>query len=541
MAKPFSEYTYEDAHQLFKPVKGDTPDATDKVRRPDTAIKATLFHAGDHWQNGHGFNGQLPPTSYPGAKTIKDDIKKRFESENAIKSVIETHRDGVLGREPLWSFLPAAGKKKTTRTVVPEGDQENAPASFEETTAETLTPWWNDREALTDLQKTADILTLEGIAVRRLFFPKGRLPESGELTAPNLPAALDFLFFETLHADVAGVFTDPETQKQIGVYLFEETDADGGVISSCAELSYLDDLGNTACRVVRDKGEPEEFGPFRLGGRLLLHEVRRAPLITEAVQSIQKALNLAQTMMTRNVCMAGARERTISNAQPPKRKRRIQSAADPDKTVDVLESATYDTGGGAVMFLMGYPKYGADRTIIGYTEPSVDISDPASVEVFVQTRATKREAILSQCHQEHILITGDATASGVSRKQAEKGFQRSLKETKTPLDASGRWQLEASLRMAAQILGESEKYLGLRADFNCLLDVGEPEPDDRRVVMEMRKPGGASNTPLISDETARNMVGIDDAAAELARIEAEKPEERVAPTPVPAAAPEEGS
>lgn len=57
-----------------------------------------------------------------------------------------------------------------------------------------------------------------------------------------------------------------------------------------------------------------------------------------------------------------------------------------------------------------------------------------------------------------------------------------------------------------------------------MLDVGEPEPDDIRVVMEMRKPGGPNNQPLISDETARNKIGIDDAEAEKKRIEEEAPE-----------------
>jgi len=512
---PFDNYTYDDARSLFSQVPslpglaGQTLSQGSTPRRPTSAVAARAYFNADHWQNGAGFNGQLPPVSYPGASQIEADIKKRFESENVIKEVVETHIGGLLGREPLWSFLKeqgTAGKKKEKDDI----------------TGETLTPWWNEREALNDLQDAAETVLLEGIAVKRVFFPKGLLPDSGVLTASNLNKALDYIFFQTLTADKAGVFTDPDTQKKIGVFLFEEKDAEGNVVDSCAELSFLDDEGDTVCRVVKDKGADEDFGPYKLGGRLLVFEMQRSPLITEQVQSNQKALNLAHTMMTRNVNMAGSRERSVTNAQPPRRPTRVQSSTNSNQTVETVPG-TYETGAGAVMFLMGYPIRNEKGDIVGYTNPGVNVTDPASVEVFVNTIDLKRTAIYSQCHQRFVLMSGDATASGVSRKTAEKAWQRSLKETKTVVDAAGRWELEVTLRLAAQVVGQSDKYLNLRADFNCLLDVGEPTAEEITTVMEMRKPGGPNNQPLISDETARNKVGIDDAAAELKRIEEEAP------------------
>jgi hypothetical protein len=522
VGKPFQEYKYDDARSLFSQVpqlpglagqlvsQGATP------RRPPSAVAATLFHQGDHWQNTAGFIGQLPVSGYPGAATITADIKARFESENVIKEVIETHIGGLLGREPLWSFLKEEG---TPGQKTKEKD---------EITGETLTPWWNEREALNDLQKSAETVLLEGIAVKRVFIPKGLVPDGVIPKLPDINRALDYIFFETKTADVAGVFIDPDTQKKIGVYLFEEKDANGDVTANCAELSFLNEKNETICRVVRDKGKDSEDIIYQLGGRLLVFEMQRPPLITEQVQSNQKALNLAHTMMTRNVNMAGSRERSVTNAQPPRRPVRVQSKSNPREITETVPG-DYETGAGAVMFLMGYPIRNEKGDIIGYTNPGVHVTDPAQVDVFVHTRDMKYAAILGQCHQRHVLIQGDATASGVSRKQAEKEWQRSLKDTKTVVDAAGRWQLEVTLRLAAQLVGQTPAYLNLRADFNCLLDVGEPEPDDIRVVMEMRKPGGPNNTPLISDETARNKVGIDDAAAELERIEAEAPAEPITP------------
>lgn len=444
MAKPFLQYNYDDAKQLFNQVPqlaglaGQVVSGGLSPRRPASAIAATDFFNGDHWQGNKGFIGQLPVTGYPGAPTIEADIKKRFESENVIKEVVETHIGGLLGREPLWGFLKETG-------VSSKGKKEK-----DDATGETLTPWWNEREALRDLQKSAETILLEGIAVKRIFFPKGILPESGEIKAPDLNKALDYIFFETLTADVAGVFTDPDTQKKIGVFLFEEKDAEGNVTNNCAELSFLNDEGETVCQIVKDKGQPEEFGPYKLGGRLLVFEMQRPPLITEQVQSNQKALNLAHTMMTRNVNMAGSRERAVTNTQPPRRPTRVQSKSNP-REITETEPGQYETGAGGVMFLMGYPIWGENGKITGYTNPNITITDPASVDVFTHTRDMKYAAILGQCHQRHVLIQGDATASGVSRKQAEKEWQRSLKDTKTVVDAGGRWQLEVTLRLAAQL------------------------------------------------------------------------------------------
>jgi hypothetical protein len=506
VSKPFSEYTYDDAAELFADkVEVSGGISRTIVRRTTTAVAASDFHGGDHWQNGSGFIGQFPPAGYPGASTIIADIKKRFESENAIKEVVETHLGGLLGREPLWSVLKEAG---TPGQDKPERD---------DVTGEIITTWWNEREALKDLQKSAEVVVLEGISVKRIFFPKS-VP--AQPRASNLNEALDFIYFQTLTADKGGVFTDPDTQQKVGVYLYEEKDDEGNITANCAELSYLNDDGDTVCRVVRDKGDPSEFGPYKLGGRLLIFEIQRSPLITEQVQSLQKSLNLAHTMMTRNVNLAGSRERSVTNAQPPKQKVRTQSATD-SAAVTSTEPGPYETGAGAVMFLMGYPIRNEKGDIVGYTNPNINITDPASVEVFLHTRKMKYEAILSQCHQRHVLISGDATASGVSRKSAEKEWQRSLKDTKTGIDAMGRWHIETPLRLAAQICGQSNQVINLRADFNCLLDTGDPSSEEISSVIACLQPLGPKSQPLISYETARNKIGIDDAAAELKRIEEE--------------------
>src|SRR5688572_4344616 len=284
-----------------------TSSTTDRnYRRPWSAITASEYYFGNHWQDGDGFIGQKPPAALPGFSSIMFDLERGFVSENVIKEVVNTHIGGILGREPSWSFLPA-----NAQTAV-ERDAE---------TGETLTPWWNKRKALKDLQKTLRIALCEGIAVRRIFIPRyinGQpVPAGSSITARDLPAALDYIYFETVTSDRGGVFIDPDTQAELGVFLYEEHDADGDITRNCAELSFLNEVGETVCRVVRDDDTSSDYGPYRLGGHLLIYQLEVEQMITEQVQSSQRSVNLAHTQMTRNINLAGSRERTITNAQPP--------------------------------------------------------------------------------------------------------------------------------------------------------------------------------------------------------------------------------
>lgn len=511
-SKSFSSYTYDDAKEWFGvkiPRDGTKtyPDPLGK-RRSQIACDATEFFKGNHWLDKRGFIGELPPSEVPFSAQITQKIREAFVTENVIQEVVETHTGGLLGREPTWGFLNAEGK-------LAKGD-----SSFEAETGETLTPWWNERKALRDLQKAIQLLVCEGRVIRRLFFPRSlrELSLKRGVTASNLTDALKLIYFTYHNAEVAGVFTDEDSQKQIGIFLYEEKGQDGSVLNQAAELSFLNGTGDTVCRVVRDKGRPDEFGPYQLGGHLLLYELERTPLITEQVQSNQRALNLAHTMMMRNVNLAGSRERIVTNAKPP--------VAVVGRDVHTREQATvpgkWQTGPGAVMSVQGWALYANDgKTIVGYTNPNVTVTDPVSVETFERTIAQEKQAIYSQCHQRHVLIVDKADTSGRAREVARREFERSLKETKALVDASGRWQLETTLRLAAYVLGDTNRYLNLRADFNCLIDAGEPDPEKQKTVLMMRQPGGPKGRPLISDETAQALIGVEDPAAEKALIDGE--------------------
>ena len=67
-----------------------------------------------------------------------------------------------------------------------------------------------------------------------------------------------------------------------------------------------------------------------------------------------------------------------------------------------------------------------DGNVTGYSNGTVNYRDPVPVDTFTQTRQEFRAAILAGVAQTHALISGDATASGESRKQARAEFEASL-------------------------------------------------------------------------------------------------------------------
>lgn len=489
-------------------------------RRTTAHADNTEYYLGNHWLDGRGFIGELPPLSHPGYSALKLAVQNGFVSENAVKDVTDSHVDGALSREPLWRFLPKQSEELTDQVERTLKEVEDA-----------LTEFWNDRELLLLLQKALTTALLEERAVIRPFVLARAADKAGNVTKQkSLADALKLLRFEVVTSDKGGVFTDAETLENFGVYAYEDADN-----VKKAEITWVDASGQTRLRVVNDKdisaildqlptlakyiNAPEsqttttENPPLNLGGRLFLYELQREALITEQIRSLQKSLNLTWTMKMRNINLAGSRERYFLNAQRPKRTRRVPDESEPSGYREVVEDEPLKVGAGTAAFLGGFPIYDDTGTkITGYTDPNVSVSDPVDVTTFVNSRKGFYEAILSQAHQLHKAIAGDATASGKSRVEARAEFEKSLMRTKTILDASGRWLLEVALRFAANLCQRKE-LLELRCDFNSIVDAGSPDDTEREQNRKDYEVGAMSR------ETFQSLSGIDDTAAETLKIE----------------------
>jgi hypothetical protein len=150
--------------------------------------------------------------------------------------------------------------------------------------------------------------------------------------------------------------------------------------------------------------------------------------------------------------------------------------------------------------------------IAGIAAASVSYRDPVNVETFEKTEAAAYRNILEEARQLHRLIARDATASGESRVQARADFVTSLRDTKTQLDAAGRWVLETALALAAALAGQPGRFASLRVRFESQLDTGPLSSEERRVIAE------EVERKLRSRQNAMALLSIDDPAAMLDEI-----------------------
>ncbi|HEU5099214.1 MAG TPA: hypothetical protein VFU22_09355, partial [Roseiflexaceae bacterium] len=379
--------------------------------------------------------------------------------------------------------------------------------------AAVLTEWWDERGIHTLLQETVATLLLGKRAVLRLFVPRGAL-QAGRVPQRALRDALFTIYAHQPDVTGATLLTDPVTQQQAGVHLYTETELlEPSTGETRAEITAIDEQGRTVLRILgNDNQATEEADPLQLGGKLLLHELKRPLLITEQVRSNQRQLNLAKTMLGRNVVQGGFLERIILNGQVPGEWVDDPSAADGKRFVP----KPFKVGAGTTNFIAGATYQDADGNT-QIANPSVVYRDPVSVDTFVATDRTAYQSILEETHQVHALISGDATASGESRKQARADFEQDLLKTKAQVDRAVRWLLETALALAAQFSGQPGRYASLRATCECRLDTGPLSADELRLNQELS--GGKQ---IYSQETAMSRSGVEDTDAEKARIAADQ-------------------
>jgi hypothetical protein len=493
-------------------------------RRPAEVQASTEFYNGDHWQDGGGWIGAAPTFGTTAYKQTLAQIQEAFVSENVIGEVVDRHVAGVLGREPLWGFIPQDMVALSTRarrqrfqkragiTTVPAVPAEMDPAAQEADDA--LTLWWNQRRTREQMKQALKMALAEGVALLRFFIPRGLRDENGSIPdQSDLSSALDSVYLQVVTADKGGVFKDDDTEREFGIYLYER---DG---ENFAELSFVNQAGQTQIEILSDDGNEGPF-VYDLQGRLTMYEFRRQPLITEQVKSNQRSLNLALTMMMRNVNLAGSLERTVMNAERPKKKIRVYDEGSPTKYREETVDGDYLEGAGATMFLTGLLVRNDAGQIIQRANPNISFREPVKVETFTATRDQFYASILGQCQQKHAMISGDSTVSGRSREQARGEYESSLKDSADVIDDCGRWALEVPMRLGAQLCNQVNKFAELRCDFTSIIETGPVDPQERvenRADVEAR---------LMSAETAMSRNGIDDTDAELQRI-AEQPEPTV--------------
>ncbi len=156
--------------------------------------------------------------------------------------------------------------------------------------------------------------------------------------------------------------------------------------------------------------------------------------------------------------------------------------------------------------------------------PNINITDPAPVDGFKLTKDELLWCLYDEADQLHILISGDATASGRSRIEARAAFVESLRQTATALDQAMRWLLETSYALACYLLRRPLPP-DLTSTAACVLHAGMLSPAEMLALSQLVQQG------LLSHETALQLFGIDDPDGEVRRIREERQARDSSPDP----------
>ena len=517
------------------------------------------FMDGDHWQNAQGWVGPRPVITESTtsaeqliAQSTMLAIEKAFVRRNIVKEAAKRHRDGVVGREVQWKLTPAAAAPDDS--VIPPETK----ALIDEAEA-ALTTWWDENGAPSALSDAILKLAWAGTdehdsaALLRLFIPPDKITGDGTIpTPPDLAGSFDALGINALEPLMSGALRDTNDQLLAAYYAYKDDDERDVLELVLLERRVDDDLrvalaqaqrdavrvpdlavdGDRAVVVVQRSGAVTGVAAYDLGGRLPMFELRREPLITDSAIDLQKHLNMAYTMMGRNVVQAGFLERIVSNAQVPGQWVDADgNATSSDSDDATFQPAPFKTGAGTTQFLAGIPVRDPTGKITGYTSPNVVYRDPVTVTTFLDTIDAIKSAFYSEVQQLHTQIAGDATPSGQSRAQAAEDFAMSLQDTAKRVERATRWLLETALAWAALLRGQAGRFEALRVSAEARITAAQPTTSDKADAVALK------DARIISDETAMSWAGVEDVDAEKAKKEREFQQDAAKNPPPPGAIP----
>ncbi len=484
---------------------------------------------GDHWQNGTGWIGPMPLPGSEGYAETALLIRNGFTFRNALAEVSKRYTNGVVGAEGDWSMTP-------TRPMEADDDE---PTPEEQTLIDeveaALTEWW-DRDKIGALfwqfvyqmswgQRSAMRLFLS----RSAFVDVGTDPpadsSAAAIDAPvasddangaeskpkqrkvpkqaTLADALRLILLDVPKLENAAVYMDPDTHREVGVYLFKTRDG-----NDAAEISYVD-AGQVVIRTLG--GVAPETVEADLRGHLPHYQViRQTRLLTDAAFSLQRALNLALSVVPRTITTAGFLERVLFNAKMP------------GKWIDVGGKKTWQPepnigfGAGSTANLQGI-EYTDEQGKKVVKDPSITYRPPVDAGPSVDAADKIYGALLAEVGQAHIMLSSEAAPSGRSRREARADYESSLEEGVHPIENAGRWLLGAVLSLAEYLMQSPGKYTErLRPVFNVIPDAGPLEPEDRTQNLEEWQKGARSL------ESVMLQAGIKDPDAEQSRISQER-------------------
>lgn len=479
---------------------------------PGWLIANRRFYLGDHWQDQMGWVGPHPRYGDEDFVRGWEEIARCFTSENVIKAIVDRRATGVIGREPMWKLTPRN----------PVDDKGKASPEDERLIKEAvdfLTPWWNERAAHERMYEWLTTILSGYRGALRMFVPPGLYQPAtvngvavrALRQASNPEEALKLLYLAALPPERATVYENPDTMQAAGVYLYATDTATAMGGQQRAEVSWVDPAsGRTFVRTLGAGIVSAAPTILNLGGRLPMFQAEYRPFITEQLRQLQRAYNLALTLLPHNLVTGGWLEMIVTGGQMPGHFKRDENGKPTDEWVphEMPRGASYTQWIAAQQ----YGKLADGSTQL--TNPAVQFRPPSDVSGVISSHESLYTRMLDAASQVHILMSQDGTASGRSREVARGEFRQTLTQPGARAQRAGRWLIESALAHVELLTGQPGKYTSrLRCEFTCRYDLGPLAADERAANVADVEAG------LLSDAEAMERNNVEDVDAMRAEIQ----------------------
>lgn len=501
-ASPFSDLSMKDLESILGEEVVDTSDINSYKD----------FYRGDHWQNGNGWVGPKPAENSVNFDIIIESIRNTFVSKNAVAEVVNRHSDGVLSKlNSSWYLVRDKGSNKISSDgkIVDDNEVTDDNKAVDEELSQitsVIKNWWTNRKVNYHITEALSQLLLHGRGGLKLFVPSGKL-ENNTVPAVDFNNAFEYIYVESPSVSDICVKKDSMTMDEAYVHIY--TQKINGKDVKFAEIGYVDpQTGLTVLKQFSDGDtDDSQMIPIDLKHGNMYMEVDRRRFITKSVIDNQKLLNKSLTMMSRNVDLAGFLERTILNADLPGTW--VEDSTAPGGRRYKPQPLSIGAGMTTTLHSTVVEDDEGKKTVL-----PVDIRyrDPVPVQSFSDTKKEAYTCILEDCEQTHMIIAGDAFASGESRIQARANFATSLLVTKYEVDKLITWLVDTVIQLAAVFSSSPDQYTDIKSVSNLKPDIGPLTPQEREQIMLQYGKG------LISRETTMVILGIDNPEEEMIKM-----------------------
>lgn len=474
----------------------------------DLYDQVQAYFGGDNYQDGKGWSG-------PVLTKLKTELERIFVGDPVLATAAKRAVLAVVGREPTWEFVPKRKLKLVTVKDAQTGEKiqelEKPTAAEEEQIRlanELCTNYWDQNRLARMLIRVTSQLVLHDQAFVRMYFL-----QDGEIKFKNIEEAMDVI---NVHIPRPGDAHELEDEHgRIRGVEFVTRGRDERIIR---EISWYDYVGKVVVtELVDDNYDPinpqdvegEVIMKLKVGNRLPIYRMREAGLVTKTIVTIQMALDHDFTMLTKNNTLAGFRERVMLNAMEP-----TEVVVDPrtGKETEVMVPMKLEAG--TTAWIKGIPLEDPNSgDVTGYANPQVLYKDPVDQSGLLASIDHKIRRILEAMFQAHVLISGDATASGTSRQQAVQDHVASLELIKREVEAMLRWLFELLLATAANLVKKPDMFKDIRCAVTARVSAIQLTSQERAQLVN------EYNARLRSQEKTMSLLGEDDPEAERAAID----------------------